>query len=38
MQLRDNHDLQVNDKPKYMVPNPTKDHHAIVIPMNGADE
>ena len=31
MQLRDN-DLQVNDKPKFMVPKPTKDHNAIVVP------
>ena len=31
MQLRDN-DLRVNDEPKFMVPNPTEDHHAIYIP------
>ena len=31
MQLRDN-DLRVNDEPKFMVLNPTKDHHAIYIP------
>ena len=31
MQLRDN-DLRVNDEPKFMVPKPTEDHHAIYIP------
>ena len=31
MQMRD-HDIRVNDEPKHMVPNPTEDHHAIVVP------
>ena len=37
MQLRDN-DFRVNDEPKYMVPNPTEDHHAIVAPVIDGDE
>jgi hypothetical protein len=38
MQLRDN-DIRVNDEPKFMVPNPTDDHNAIVVPpQEGEDE
>ena len=38
MQLRD-HGLRVNDEPKYMVVDPTEDHHAIVGPtLEGSDE
>jgi len=31
MQMRDN-DVRVNDEPKFMVPNPTDEHHAITVP------
>ena len=38
MQLRD-HGLRVNDEPKYMVADPTEDHHAIVGPtLEASDE
>ena len=30
LQIRDN-DVRVNDEPKFMVPKPTDNHHAIVI-------
>jgi len=34
MQVRDN-GVQVNDEPKSMVLNPTKDHHCILVPASG---
>ena len=36
MQMRDN-DAKCNDKPKHMVPNPTDDHNAILLPCSQDD-